>query len=57
MFHSSGELFINVFFGGLITIAVFAILVSKNSNTGSVLNSAGSAVSSSLYAAEGQKAA
>jgi hypothetical protein len=53
LFHSSGEGALNAFMAGLIVVAIFAVLVSKNSQTPSVLSNAGSAVSSSLYAAEG----
>lgn len=44
---------INAFFAGLITIAVFATLVRPGSQTPQVLNSAGSAIGSSLFAAQG----
>jgi hypothetical protein len=44
---------VNVFLGGLITIAALTILVSNKSKTPSVLNSAGGAISGSLAAAEG----
>lgn len=44
---------VTVFLGGLITIAVIAVMVSSKSNTPSVLNSAGGALSGSLSAAEG----
>lgn len=47
------ELAINAFLGGLIIIAVFATLVRQGSQTPAVLNSAGSAIGTSLYAAQG----
>jgi hypothetical protein len=53
MFNSKAEGALNAFLGGLILIAVVAILVKKGNATSSVLNSAGAAVGSSLYAAEG----
>lgn len=42
-----------IFLGGLIGIALTSTLVSKKSNTSSVVNSGGSAISNSLSAAEG----
>jgi hypothetical protein len=42
----------NVFLGGLIAIAIFAVLVSNKSQTPAVLGSAGTALSSSLSAAQ-----
>ncbi len=53
MFNSKAEGGLNAFLGGLIFIAVIAILVKKGNATSSVINSAGAAVGSSLYAAEG----
>jgi hypothetical protein len=47
------ELAINAFLGGLILIAIAAVLVRPGSQTPSVLNSAGTAVGTSLYAAQG----
>lgn len=47
------ELGFNAFIGGLIIVAVLATLVKKGSQTPAVLNSAGSAISGSLSAAEG----
>lgn len=44
---------VNLFLGGLITVAIFTVLVSNKSNTSSVLNSAGGALSGSLSAAQG----
>lgn len=44
---------VTIFLGGLITIAVVAVIVSSKSNTPTVLNSAGGALSGSLSAAEG----
>lgn len=44
---------INAFMGGLIAIAVFAVLVKPGAQTPAVLNSAGGAVGTSLYAAQG----
>ncbi len=46
---------LNAFFGGLILIAVLAVLVKPGNNTPAVLNSAGGAVGSSLFAAQGIK--
>jgi Flp pilus assembly pilin Flp len=43
---------VNAVLVGLISVAVFAVLVSNKSNTSSVLNSAGGALSGSLSAAE-----
>jgi hypothetical protein len=42
---------VNIFLAGLITIGVASVLVSNKSNTPSVLNSAGGALSGSLAAA------
>jgi hypothetical protein len=42
-----------IFIGGLISIAILATLVSKKSNTSSVVNSGGSAISNTLSAAQG----
>ena len=42
-----------IFLGGLISIALLATLVSKKSNTSSVVNSGGSAISNTLSAAQG----
>lgn len=47
------ELAINAFLGGLIAIAVIATLVRPGSQTPAVVNSAGTAVGNSLYAAQG----
>lgn len=47
------ELALNAFLGGLILIAIFAVLVRPGSQTPGVLNSAGNAVGTSLYAAQG----
>lgn len=47
------ELALNAFLGGLILIAVFAVLVRPGSQTPGVLSSAGSAIGTSLYAAQG----
>lgn len=44
---------VTIFLGGLITIAVVAVMVSSKSSTPAVLNSAGGALSGSLSAAEG----
>lgn len=44
---------LNGFLAGLILIAVFATLVRPGSQTPAVLKSAGAAVGSSLYAAQG----
>lgn len=44
---------VNAVLAGLITIAIFSVLVSNKSNTASVLNSAGGALSGSLSSAEG----
>jgi hypothetical protein len=44
---------VTIFLGGLITIAVVAVMVSNKSQTPTVLNSAGGALSGSLSAAEG----
>lgn len=43
---------VNAVLGGLIAVAIFSVLVSNKSNTSSVLNSAGGALSGSLAAAE-----
>jgi hypothetical protein len=45
---------ITVFMGGLIAIAVFAVLVKPGAQTPAVMNAAGGAVSGSLLAALGQ---
>ncbi len=45
---------VTVFLGGLIAIAIFTTLVKPTAQTPAVLNSAGSAVSGSLLAAQGQ---
>jgi preprotein translocase subunit SecG len=55
MFTGPVETFINVFLGGLIVIAVITVLVQKSSQTPQVLNSAGGALSSSLFAAQGKQ--
>ena len=47
------ELAINAFLGGLIMIAIIATLVRPGSQTPAVLGSAGSAIGTSLYAAQG----
>lgn len=47
------ELAINAFLGGLILIAVFATLVRPGAQTPTVLTSAGTAIGTSLYAAQG----
>jgi hypothetical protein len=47
------ELAINAFLGGLIAIAVIATLVRPGSQTPAVLQSSGSAIGTSLYAAQG----
>ena len=47
---------VNAVLAGLITIAIFGVLVSNKSQTSSVLNSAGGALSGSLSAAEGSAA-
>lgn len=47
------ELAINAFLGGLILIAIFAVLVRPGSQTVGVLNASGSAIGTSLYAAQG----
>lgn len=52
---SSMEKGINAFFAGLIVIAIFATLVKSGSQTPAVLNAAGGAVGSSLFAAQGIK--
>lgn len=44
---------LNAFFAGLIGIAVIATLVRPGSQTPAVLNSAGSAIGTSLFAAQG----
>jgi hypothetical protein len=44
---------VNAFLAGLIGIAVVTVLVSQKSQTSSVLNSAGGALSGSLSAAQG----
>lgn len=49
---SSVEKGVTIFLGGLITIAVINVLVSKP-NTPAVLNAAGGALSGSLAAAQG----
>lgn len=46
---------ITVFLGGLITVAIFAVLVKPSAQTPAVLNSAGGALSGSLSAAEGNQ--
>lgn len=43
---------VTIFLGGLITVAVVAVMVSSKSQTPTVLNSAGGALSGSLTAAE-----
>lgn len=43
---------INAVLAGLITIAIFSVLVSNKSQTSGVLNAAGGALSGSLSAAE-----
>lgn len=43
---------VNAVLGGLIGVAIFAVLVSNKSSTAQVLNSAGGALSGSLTAAE-----
>lgn len=50
---SGAEKGINVFLGGLIVVAVFAVMVKPGAQTPQVLNSAGGALSSSLASAEG----
>jgi hypothetical protein len=42
-----------IFLSGLIGIALLSTLVSKKSNTSSVVNSGGSAISNTLSAAQG----
>lgn len=44
---------INAFLGGLIVVAVVAVMVKPSAITPQVLNSTGGALSSSLSAAEG----
>jgi len=46
---------LNAFFGGLILIAIFAVLVKPGAQTPQVLSSGGTAVATSLYGAEGIK--
>jgi hypothetical protein len=48
--------FIDIFLGGIITIAMFAVLF-QSKNTAGVINAAGNATKGSLVAAEGQAAA
>lgn len=50
---SSAEKGVTVFLGGLIVVAVAAVLVKNGSNTSQALTGAGGALSSSLSAAEG----
>jgi hypothetical protein len=50
---SNLEKALNAFLGGLIIIAVAAVLVKPGSQTPQALTSAGTAVGSSLYAAQG----
>lgn len=50
---SGAEKGFNAFLGGLIVIAIFATLVKPGAQTPAVLANAGSAVGSSLYAAQG----
>lgn len=52
---SGAELWVNVFLGGLIGIAVIATLVRSGSQTPAVINSAGNAIGTSLFAAQGIK--
>ena len=42
-----------ILLGGLIAITILSTLVSKNSNTSSVINSGGGAISNTLSAARG----
>ena len=51
---SGAEKALTVFLGGLIAIGIAEVFFSKNSQTPSVLNSAGGALSGSLAAAEGR---
>jgi hypothetical protein len=44
---------VTIFLSGIIGIALVATLVSKKSNTSSVVNSGGSAISNTLSAAQG----
>lgn len=50
---SGAEKGFNAFLGGLIVIAVFATLVKPGAQTPAVIGSAGTAIGSSLYAAQG----
>jgi hypothetical protein len=50
---SKGEKVLTIFFGGLIFVSLATTLVGKNKNTPAVINSTGSAISSTLKAAQG----
>ena len=53
---STGQLFINVFLGGLIMLAIWRVVLSKNSQTPKIINNSGSAITSTLNAASGNAA-